>query len=263
MFSNSSHYCFRHSSFMFTASSESILMLRGSCNFLLCGITYIPLHIKPCFLHEHLAEWKSVLQLHFTKGYKCVYNLLFHYVKQVHCCIWNYVRREWHFVWSNLHRRTGEKFCYLLVRSKRVQAESSIQQFRHTIKQELLPPASMIFFFFFPPCEFDFLVNTFAWFRNRGDSFSFCIGKSFPTEKKATCSVVASHCMTKHDLMKFSQRSLLLLLPGLLLRPRLWLQTVYQSTKFCSAQVEREIIEAPVSPCLIQRERSWLFVLPV
>ena len=119
------------------------------------------------------------------------------------------------------------------------------------------------FFFFFPPCEFDFLVNTFAWFRNRGDSFSFCIGKSFPTEKKATCSVVASHCMTKHDLMKFSQRSLLLLLPGLLLRPRLWLQTVYQSRKFCSAQVEREIIEAPVSPCLIQRERSWLFVLPV
>ena len=33
-------------------------------------------------------------------------------------------------------------------------------------------------------CEFDFLVNTFAWSRNRGDSFSFCIGKPFPTEKR-------------------------------------------------------------------------------
>ena len=151
--------------------------------------------------------------------------------------------------------RTGEKFWYLLVRSKRVQAESSIQQ-----NKSFFPPPLWFFSFL---CEFDFLVNTFAWFRNRGDSFSFCIGKSFPTEKKATCSVVASHCMTKHDLMKFSQRSLLLLLPGLLLRPRLWLQTVYQSRKFCSAQDEREITEAPVSPCFIQRERSWLFVLPV
>ena len=33
-------------------------------------------------------------------------------------------------------------------------------------------------------CEFDFLVNTSAWFRNRGDSFSFCIGKPFPATEK-------------------------------------------------------------------------------
>ena len=191
MFSNSSHYCFRHSSFMFTASSESILMLRGSCNFLLCGITYIPLHIKPCFLHEHLAEWKSVLQLHFTKGYKCVYNLLFHYVKQVHCCIWNYVRREWHFVWSNLHRRTGEKFCYLLVRSKRVQAESSIQQFRHT-EQEPLPPASMILFL-----RVWLRGKHFRMVLEQRRFFQLLHWQAFSYREKATCSIVACHCITK------------------------------------------------------------------
>jgi len=108
MFSNSSHYCFRHSSFMFTASSESILMMRGSCSSVspLWHYPHPTVHIKPCFLHEHLAQWQSVLQLHFTKDYKCIHNLWFHYVKQVHCCIWNYVRKEWHFavddVWSNL-----------------------------------------------------------------------------------------------------------------------------------------------------------------
>ena len=204
MFSNSSHYCFRHSSFMFTASSESILMLRGSCNFLLCGITYIPLHIKPCFLHEHLAEWESVLQLHFTKDYKCIHNLWFHYVKQVHCCIWNYVRKEWHFavddVWSNLQG----SFTDVQVNNFGIYSSGG-SVFKPSHRHTTVPPYNrtrasspylQVFFlffffffclfvlFFFLSCEFDFLVNTFAWFRNRGDSFSFCTGQPFPTEKR-------------------------------------------------------------------------------
>ena len=80
----------------------------------------------------------------------------------------------------------------VLVSACQVEASSSrftMQMFCHTTEQEPLPPASMIFvkkknlLFFLLSCEFDFLVNTFAWFRNRGDSFSFYIGKPFPTEK--------------------------------------------------------------------------------
>ena len=224
------------------------------------------------------------MQLHFTKDYKCVYNLWFHYVKQVHCCIWNYVRKEWHFavddVWSNLQG----SFTDVQVNNFGIYSSggsvfkpshpynsSAIQQ-----NKSFLPlPSSFFFFFFF----FFFLFVCFVFlsflrvwllgkhFRMVSEQrrfFQLLHWPAFSYREKATCNVVASHCMTKHDLMKFSQRSLLLLLLGLLLCPRLWLQTVYQSrTKFCSAQVKREIIEAPVSPCFIQREHLWLFVLPV
>ena len=148
MFSNSSHYCFRHSSFMFTASSESILMMRGSCSSVspLWHYPHPTVHIKPCFLHEHLAQWQSVLQLHFTKDYKCIHNLWFHYVKQVHCWIWNYVRKEWHFavddVWSNLQ---GTYRWTVLVSTRQVEACSS--RVIHTTEQELFPSTSMIFSF--------------------------------------------------------------------------------------------------------------------
>ena len=64
MFSKSSH-CFRHSSFMFTASSESVLM-RGFVQLSPLHYLHPTVLIKPCFLHEHLAQWQSVLQLHFT-----------------------------------------------------------------------------------------------------------------------------------------------------------------------------------------------------
>ena len=42
----------------------------------------------------------------------------------------------------------------------------------------------IFFLFFFFSCEIDFLVNTFAWFQNREDSFSLWFGKPFPTEKR-------------------------------------------------------------------------------
>ena len=64
MFSNLSR-CFRHSSFMFTASSEPILM----SEFIQLSPLHFPhptVHIKPCFLHENLTEWQFVLQLHFN-----------------------------------------------------------------------------------------------------------------------------------------------------------------------------------------------------
>ena len=58
MFSSSSH-CFRHSSFMFIASSESILK-RGFMQLSPLHYPHPTVHIKPCFLHEHVAERQSV-----------------------------------------------------------------------------------------------------------------------------------------------------------------------------------------------------------
>ena len=171
MFSNSSH-CFRHSSFMFIASSESILK-RGFMQLSPLHYPHPTVHIKPCFLHEHLAQWQSVLLA-----------AAFHYVKQVHCCIWNYVRKEWHFavddVWGNLQSsftdvQVNSFGIYLSGRSvfkpSHPYNSSAIQQ------NKSLFPLPLRFF----SSEFDFLLNTFGWFRNRGDSFSVCIGKSFPT----------------------------------------------------------------------------------
>ena len=105
----------------------------------------------------------------------------------------------------------------------------------HTTEQELFPSTSMIFFFLM---RVWLLGKHFRMVSEQRRFFQLMIWQAFSYREKATCSVVATHCMTKHDLMKFSQRSLLLLLPGLLLRPRLWLQTLYRSrTPFCSAQV--------------------------
>ena len=116
------------------------------------------------------------------------------------------------------------------------------------------------------PCLYDFFLRVWLLGKHfcmvsEQRFFQLLHWQAYSYWEKATCSVVASHCMIKHDLM-FSQMSLLLLLPGLLLRPRLWLLFYLSRTKFCSAQVEREIIEVPGSPCFIQREQ-WLFVLPV
>ena len=188
----------------------------------------------------------------------------FHYVKQVHCCIWNYVRKEWHFtvdeVWGNLQGSSTDVQVnsFGIYLSGQSMFKLSHLYNRNRTEQEPLPPASMIFFL-----RVWLLGKHFCMVSEQRRFVQLLHWQAFSYQEKATCSIVASHCMTKHDLMIFSQMSLLLLLPGLLLRPRLWLRTLYQSRKKnCSAQVEHEIIEVPVSPCFIQWER-WLFVLPV
>ena len=195
----------------------------------------------------------------------------FHYVKQVRCCIWNYVRKEWYFavgeVWGNFQGsftdvQVNSFGIYLSGRSvfrpSHPYNSSAIQQNKSFFPLPLWFSSSSFFL------RVWLLGKHFRMVSEQRRFFQLLHWQAFSRyREKATCSVVASHCMPKHDLMKFSQMSLLLLLPGLLLRPRLWLQILYQSrTKFCSAQVEREIIEAPASPCFIQRER-WPFVSPV
>ena len=39
--------------------------------------------------------------------------------------------------------------------------------------------------------EFGFVVNTFVWFRHRGDSFGLFSGRPFSYREKAHCSVAA------------------------------------------------------------------------
>ena len=125
--------------------------------------------------------------------------IAFHYVKQVHSCIWNYVRKEWYFAVDEVRGNLQVSFTDVQVNSFGIylSGRSVFKPIHHTT----VPPYnrtrasspclydffsyffSFFLFSFFFSCEFDFLVNTFAWFRNRGDSFSFCIGKLFPTEK--------------------------------------------------------------------------------
>ena len=183
-------------------------------------------------------------------------------MKQVHCCIWNYLPKEWHFTVDEVGGNLQDTSADVQVNSFGIYLSGqSMFRLSHpynssAIQNKSLFPLPLWFF----SCEFDFLVNTRMGSEQR--FFQLLHWQAFSYWEKATCSVVASHCMIKHDLM-FSQMSLLLLLPGLLLCHRLWLWTLYPSrTKFCSAQVEREIIEVPVSPCFIQQEQ-WLFVLPV
>ena len=178
IFSSSSH-CFRHLSFMFTVSSEPILK-RGF-------MQLSPLH------YPHPTVHYNALFSTRTLGRAAVcFAVAFHYLKQVHCCIWNYVRKEWQFAVDEIGGNLQGSFTDVQVNSLGIHLSgrsvfkpshpynsSVIQQ-----NKSLLPlPLCCCCFLIFSSCEFDFLVNTFAWFRNWGDSFSFCIGKPFPTEK--------------------------------------------------------------------------------
>ena len=83
MVSNSSH-CFRHSSFMFTVSSESILMREG-----VYATFSSPLPTSHC-------AYKAVMYTNTWQSGSLFCSSV-HRLKQVHCCTYNYVRKEWHF----------------------------------------------------------------------------------------------------------------------------------------------------------------------
>ena len=188
-------------------------------------------------------------------------------MKQVHCCIWNYVRKEWYFAVDEVRGNLQGSFTDVQVNSFGIylSGRSVFKPIHHaTVLPYNRTRASS-------PCLYDlkkkknllFFFSSFlrVWLLGKHIRmvseqrrfFQLLHWKAFSYRERAICSVVASHCMTKHDLMMFSQMSLL---PGL--------QTLYRSRTifFCSAQAEREIIETPVSSCFIQRER-WLFVSPV
>ena len=83
MFSSSSH-CFRHLSFMFTVSSEPILK-RGF------------MQLSPLHYPHPTVHYKALFSTRTLGRAAVCFAVAFHYLKQVHCCIWNYVRKEWQF----------------------------------------------------------------------------------------------------------------------------------------------------------------------
>ena len=143
-----------------------------------------------------------------------------HHVKQVHCCTWKYVCIVWHFasdeVWGNLQDSFTNVQVNCFGSTCQVEACSSSHPYNSSAIQQnkSLFPLPLLFLLL----QVWLYHKHFCMILEQRRFYQLLHWQTFSYWEKATCSIVASHCMTKHDVLTCASTPVAAAVPGLLLQ---------------------------------------------